>query len=593
LPPEQAPGYPGAIFKLTFLSYYCGVRLRRHHRTGRFSEKTINGRIMSVQDRSQHRGISGRKRIGSVLLGASELVAAACLAIALLSPAQAQFWSPFGPPRRPPAPVQQQPQQQQQYNPFGGFFGQPAEPPRPQAPPDNSHAPAPQAHKSDTPPTTSIVVMGDAMADWLGYGLEDAFSERPEVGIVRKHHTGSGLIRYDSRRDVDWAQTAREIIAAERRKFIVMMIGTNDHQAIRERAPAPRAATPNPASGKPGATPGSPSPPGQTAETTPAPTEDVPDAENPEQAPLAAEPARANSAAGPFEFHTDLWEAAYIKRIDATIAALKSGGVPVFWVGLPAQRGPKATADASYLNELYRGRAEKAGIVFVDIWDGFVDEQGRYSPQGPDFEGQIRRLRSADGIYFTKAGARKLAHYVEREIDRSEASRAVPVALPIEPASPGAKAGGPSARPLVGPVIPLTVSATSGAAEELLGGARPATARPAPADPLATRVLTRGEAIAAPTGRADDFNWPRGGAATVTTEPISPTPAAAPAAAASASGASPLRTGKQSASGTAAVYQRLEVEGAPDDTKPKVAKKPPPPPAPPQRPVSPFGIFFR
>src|SRR4029077_12483144 len=180
---------------------------------------------------------------------------------------------------------------------------------------------------------------------------------------------------------------------------------------IRERAPAPRAATP----GKPGAAPGPQPTAGQTAGTAPAPTEDVPDAESPDQAPLAAESGRNSSPTGPFEFHTDQWEAAYIKRIDATTAALKSRGVAVFWVGLPAQRGPKATSDASYLNELYRGRAEKAGIVYVDVWDGFVDEQGRYSPQGPDFEGQIRRLRSADGIYFTKAGARKLAHYVERE----------------------------------------------------------------------------------------------------------------------------------------------------------------------------------
>ena len=61
----------------------------------------------------------------------------------------------------------------------------------------------------------------------------------------------------------------------------------------------------------------------------------------PEQpAPAAPEPARgANANTGPFEFHTDQWEAAYIKRIDATIAALKSAGVPVLWVGLPAQRG--------------------------------------------------------------------------------------------------------------------------------------------------------------------------------------------------------------------------------------------------------------
>jgi hypothetical protein len=258
----------------------------------------------------------------------------------------------------------------------------------------------------------------------------------------------------------------------------------------------------------------------------------VPDAENPEPAPVTAvESGRNNSPTGPFEFRTDQWEAAYIKRIDATIAALKSSGVPVLWVGLPAQRGSKATSDASYLNELYRGRAEKAGIVFVDIWDGFVDEQGRYSAQGPDFEGQTRRLRSADGIYFTKAGARKLAHYVEREIDRSEANRHLPIALPIEVAPAGAKPSGPSGRPLVGPVIPLTVSTKGEAAEELFGGPRPA-AQPDATDPLATRVLTRGGPMAAPTGRADDFSWPRG---TVASEPISPSPAAASAALAASS----------------------------------------------------------
>ena len=74
------------------------------------------------------------------------------------------------------------------------------------------------------------------------------------------------------------------------------------------------------------------------------------------------------------------------------IAALKTKGVPIVWVGLPAIRGTKSTSDMSYLDELYRARAEKAGITYVDIWDGFVDEQGRYAQQGPDFEGQTRRL---------------------------------------------------------------------------------------------------------------------------------------------------------------------------------------------------------
>ena len=97
---------------------------------------------------------------------------------------------------------------------------------------------------------------------------------------------------------------------------------------------------------------------------------------------------------------------------------LKAKGVPVLWVGLPAIRGPKGTADMLFLDSLYREGAAKAGITYVDVWDGFVDEAGRFLQKGPDFEGQIRQLRSYDGVYFTKPGARKLAHYVEREITR-------------------------------------------------------------------------------------------------------------------------------------------------------------------------------
>ena len=123
------------------------------------------------------------------------------------------------------------------------------------------------------------------------------------------------------------------------------------------------------------------------------------------------------------EFQSEAWQAAYVRRIDATIAALKSANVPVFWVGLPPQRNPRQATDAMFLNELFKARAERAGIVYVDIWDAFLDEAGRYMVQGPDFEGQNRRLRSGDGIYFTRAGARKLAHYVEREILRSLVSR--------------------------------------------------------------------------------------------------------------------------------------------------------------------------
>src|SRR5262249_34881838 len=182
------------------------------------------------------------------------------------------------------------------------------------------------------------------------------------------------------RRDSEWPQVAREIITAEKPKFIVMMIGNNDRQTIREKAPPPAPAN------------------AQPIQPPPAIPPPRPDSERPpfeQQHPHLA-PAQARQADyGPWEFRSEKWELAYIKRIDATIAALKSAGVPVIWVGLPSQHGTNASADSAYLNELYRSQAEKAGIAYVDVWDGFVDEEGKLSPQGPDYLGQTRRLRTS------------------------------------------------------------------------------------------------------------------------------------------------------------------------------------------------------
>jgi hypothetical protein len=204
------------------------------------------------------------------------------------------------------------------------------------------------------------------------------------------------------------------------------------------------------------------------------------------------------------------------------IAALKSKGVPVIWVGLPAIRGTKATGDISYLDELYRERAERAGIVYVDIWDGFVDEDGDFAMQGPDFEGQIRRLRTADGVYFTKAGAVKIASYVDRELRRVMPNYVAPVALPGPETTP--KSGSASARPDVGAVLPLSTS--GGEREsELLGGKDHSTQTKS--DPIAAKVLSRGESLAAPAGRADDFSWPRSVSDPSTKPEVSPEPVAA------------------------------------------------------------------
>jgi hypothetical protein len=374
---------------------------------------------------------------------------------------------------------------------------------------NNSKAPPPPKKAADAAaPLTSVVVLGDSMADWLAYGLEQAAAESPDIGILRRHRTYSGLIRLEVKNDPrgeypDWPPAARDILNADKPSFVVVMIGLNDRRPIRDKAPAP--AKPN----APGTSPSQQAAPADKSQ--PKDAEKEPDDAPAEPQVATVEPhERAPAGMVNYEFRSDKWTELYIKRIDDLIAVLKAKNVPVFWVGLPPVRNPKISADLSYLNDLYRSRAEKAGITYIDTWDGFVDEQGRFVMRGPDFEGQIRPLRSGDGNHFTQAGARKLAHYVEREIQRALMTHATPVSLPVDEPAPQATAPTPPkpgtaviARPLAGPVMPLTTAAE---ADELLGGA---SARQAAPDPIAQRVLVRGEPNRVPVGRADDFAWPR------------------------------------------------------------------------------------
>src|SRR5206468_1721054 len=204
---------------------------------------------------------------------------------------------------------------------------------------DFSRAPAPA--KRDTIPDKNVLVIGDAMADWLAYGLEDAYLEQPDMGVIRKHKTTSGLIKYQPKGEPsDWAAAAKGILETEK--------------------------------------------PDDKPADTDLPQDDADNAD----APVVAPEKTARNPNGVYEFRDDRWVELYSKKIEELANVLKAKGVPVLWVGLPAIRGPKGTADMLFLDSLYREGAAKAGITYVDVWDGFVDEAGRFLQKGPDFEGQ-------------------------------------------------------------------------------------------------------------------------------------------------------------------------------------------------------------
>jgi uncharacterized protein len=452
------------------------------------------------------------RTIATAKRGALVAVAAAAI-LALAEPAAAQNWGGdryygggYGGSYGGYRSYRQSPQRDF-FFPFSGFM-------RPPPVVDSTKAPA--SRKLETPPSTNVVVIGDSLADWLGYGLDELYADQPEVGVERKIRATSGLVRYDAKNEtLDWPQTIKDALANEKPNAIVVMLGLNDRMPLRDKNPpapnAKRASEPPQPANQAAAQPAAQPPQDKAA----APV----DSEAPPQVAAQGDTPRPVPG-GSYEFHTDQWATLYAKRIDDMINALKSKGVPIVWVGLPAIRGTKSTSDMSYLDELYRERAEKAGIAYVDIWDGFVDDQGRFAVQGPDFEGQIRRLRTADGVHFTKAGAVKLASYVDHELRRVMSTHVAPVALPAPEAAP--KSGTVGARPDVGPVLPL--SANEAESGDLVGaGGR---SNQALSDATAAKVLNRGDPLPAPAGRADDFSWPRSGASASAAPEIAPQPAA-------------------------------------------------------------------
>jgi uncharacterized protein len=336
------------------------------------------------------------------------LAIAAGMVLGIVGPTSAQFFNFGG--------FQQRPQPQRGGGGFGGgWFGNGMSDPfqqqvpqprwdRRQPPVREDFSRAPPPEKRDTIPVRHILVLGDAMADWLAYGLEDAYAEQPDMGVIRKAKNTSGLIKYQPKGDpADWAAAAKGILATEKADAIVVMLGLDDRVAIREPATeksdspsSDKKTDKKDAKAKPDAKPavGNPSakPNGGTNATAksddkPVDTELSPDDATDNDAPPAI--ARAKSTRSPngiYEFREERWVELYTKKIEEMIGVLKSKGVPVLWVGLPVVRGPKATADTLFLDSLYRDVAGKAGITYVDVWDGFVDEAGRFLQKGPDFE---------------------------------------------------------------------------------------------------------------------------------------------------------------------------------------------------------------
>ncbi|CAN7395326.1 DUF459 domain-containing protein [Rhizobium sp. LjRoot30] len=285
-----------------------------------------------------------------------------------------------------------------------------------------------------------ILVVGDFLANSLGDGLTAAFETSPNVVIENRNSVASGLVRDDH---YDWQAQLPIFIDEIKPAMVVIMIGTNDRQQMSV---------------------------GGTRE----------------------------------KFRTDAWLKEYENRAAKLAAVVRSRNLPLLWVGLPAFQSPSMTADVLQFNGLFRTQVERAGGEFIDVWDGFVDENGKFVITGSDVNGQQVRLRNSDGLNLTRAGRRKLAFYVEKSAKRLLGDTTSPELVRLDASNlPELINLPPAENNRIVRTQPISlIDPELDGGKELLG----ARAMPVMLDQSARRLLIeKGEMEAAPAGRIDDY----------------------------------------------------------------------------------------
>ncbi|MDQ0458057.1 SGNH/GDSL hydrolase family protein [Rhizobium paknamense] len=329
----------------------------------------------------------------------------------------------------------------------------PTAPQRPRRKPAASPARAapPPVATPETPPAPAkldkaqkILVIGDFFASSIGDGLAEAFRDSPGTVVEVRSNGSSGLVRDDY---FDWQKQLPKMLDEVKPALVVIEVGANDRQQM-------------------------------------------------------------TASGGEQRFPTDGWFSEYERRVDALARKITDKHIPLIWAGLPPVKSPGMSADLSRFNALYRKSAERLGGEFVDLWDGFVDQDGAFVLTGSDVNGQQVRLRGPDGISMTDAGKRKMAFYLEKSVRKLLGAMASPGLVRLDLDNPPSLPDTPlrlGDEAFRTPPMKISDPALDGG-DRLLGGPLPAqTAKtPSPRDLL----VTTGIAPDAPSGRLDDFRLP-------------------------------------------------------------------------------------
>jgi hypothetical protein len=176
----------------------------------------------------------------------------------------------------------------------------------------------------------------------------------------------------------------------------------------------------------------------------------------------------------------------------------------------------KYDADMQILAALQKREVQSKGQLYVDLRGAFLGSDGNYTDKGPDDTGEVRKLRSRDGVTFFKQGNNRFGQLLLAEIKRIIGTGQIetvptppPVIAPPTPAvaviptfgqkdidgtsvmfQPDEKLISELSRVLAGNIVVRAISRS-----DIVPGSE------------AEKLFILGQAQPAPTGRFDDFSY--------------------------------------------------------------------------------------
>lgn len=201
-----------------------------------------------------------------------------------------------------------------------------------------------------------VLIVGASSIQYaVGTELERELGERYDVAVVRKGKVATGLSRPDV---FDWPAETKRLCAEAHPDLVVGQFGGNDGQNL------------------------------------------------------------LDAANKPLSMRTPEWEAEYARRIGQLAEVVRDCGARLLLVGMPIMRSDAFSDKIRWLNEVTRQAVTQEGGLYVDIFDTAATPEGTYRLD-VTVDGHTSRMRTDDGIHFTRLGGIHVARILATRLART------------------------------------------------------------------------------------------------------------------------------------------------------------------------------